>query len=147
VKNKKQQNIQVKSLLKTSETITSSKSRLIKPEFRDGRNYEKFKAAAQLQQLSQSPSMMIIEHLQHKVLPFARSPSNDQVGGDTPAESSIKEKAGLIEHTTSLAKLSNQDITMQTNPFDSKTSLLLRDASATFLNIKGMQCFQETQAP
>lgn len=28
---------------------------------------------------------------------------------------------------------------MQSNPFDSKTSLLLRDTSATFLNIKGLQ--------
>jgi hypothetical protein len=28
---------------------------------------------------------------------------------------------------------------LQSNPFDSKTSLLLRDTSATFLNIKGLQ--------
>jgi hypothetical protein len=46
-KNKKN-HILAKSLLKTSENITASKSRLIKPEVRDGRNYEKFKAAAQL---------------------------------------------------------------------------------------------------
>jgi hypothetical protein len=46
-KNKKQHNL-AKSLLKTSETISGSKSRLIKPEVREGRNYEKFKAAAQL---------------------------------------------------------------------------------------------------
>ena len=73
-------------MLKTSETISGSKSRLIKAEVRDGRNYEKLKAAAKLL-LTDTPSLMIIEHLKNKVtVAPTRSPSFSNVQAGTSDE-------------------------------------------------------------